>query len=291
MYKDGWWAASMLPRIPWDVTPAAVGKFAPNVFDPDELQWELYYLPDDFSQARNLAQEYPEKVKELNDLWWEEARANNVVPLLAGLSAFFGIVPPIATKSRWTFWGDSVQNFPQGICPPIHNRSYSITADLEIPEGGAEGVIVAAFDHLGGYSLFVDEGKLKHTYSFMGVEMYRQESDDPLPTGAIEVKFDFEAEAPVMAAGGTVTLSLGDKVIGSGRMEHTVPIVFNGYAGLDIGRDNGEVVDPHYEAKAPFAFTGTINRVTFDVRQPEQPHEQDLHRAETARQQARHIES
>jgi arylsulfatase A-like enzyme len=291
MYKDGWWAASMLPRIPWDVTPATMSQFAPAVFDPDELQWELYYLPDDFSQAHNIASEHPEKVKELSDLWWEEARTNNVLPLLAGLSAYFGIVPPLTKRTRWTYWGADVQNFPQGICPSIHNRSYSITADLEIPEDGAEGVIVAAFDHLGGYSLFVDAGKLKHTYSFMGVEIYRQESDEPLPTGAIEVKFDFEADAPVMAPGGTATLSVNEKVVGSGRMNHTVPIVFNAYSGLDIGRDNGEVVDPDYEAKAPFAFTGTIKQVTFDIRQPEQPDQQNLHEAETSQLQARHIES
>ena len=291
IYKDGWWAASMLPRIPWDLTPATVRKFAPAVFDPDALQWELYYLPDDFSQARNIASEHPEKVKELSELWWEEARANNVLPLLAGLSAFFGIVPPLTTKTRWTYWGADVQNFPLGICPPILNRSYSITADLEIPDGGAEGVIVAAFDHLGGYSLFVDDGKLKHTYSFMGVETYRQESDEPLPSGAIQVKFDFEAEAPVMAPGGTATLSVNDKVVGSDRMNHTVPIAFNVYSGMDIGRDNGEVVDPRYEAKAPFAFTGTIKQVTFDIRPPGQHHQEDLHQAETAQLQARHIES
>jgi hypothetical protein len=74
-------------------------------------------------------------------------------------------------------------------------------------------------------------------------------------------------------------------------MNHTVPIVFTGYSGMDIVRDNGEVVDPDYEAKAPFAFTGTIKQVTFDIRQPEQPHQQDLHEAETAQLQARHIES
>jgi hypothetical protein len=268
-----------------------VSRFAPAVFDPDALRWELYYLPDDFSQARNVASEHPEKVKELSDLWWEEARKNNVLPLLAGMSAYFGIVPPMTAKTRWTFWGADVQNFPQGICPPINNRSYSITADLEIPDGGAEGVIVAAFDHLGGYSLFVDDGKLKHTYSFMGVETYRQESSEPLPMGAIEIKFDFEADAPVMAPGGTATLSVNDKVVGSGRMKHTVPILFTAYSGMDIGRDNGEVVDPAYEAKAPFAFTGTINRVIFDIRQPEQPHQQNLHEAETAQLQARHIEA
>ena len=291
IYKDGWWAASMLPRIPWDATPAAIAQFAPDVLDPDALAWELYYLPDDFSQAHDLAAQHPDKVAELNALWWEEAEANLVTPLLAGLSAFFGIVPPLGTKTQWTFWGGDVQNVPAGIAPPILNRSYSITADVDIPEHGAEGVLVAAFDHLGGYSLFVMDGKLHHTYSFMGVETYHLESDTTLPTGRVELRLDFDADAPVMAPPGTITLSANGQPIGTGTLAHTVPILFNAYAGMDIGRDNGEVVDTRYEDKAPFPFTGTIHHVTYDIRPPGQPHDNALHQAHTAASHARHIES
>jgi arylsulfatase len=291
IYKDGWWAASMLPRIPWDATPATISRFAPSVYDPDALPWELYYLPDDFSQAHNLADQHPERVAELKALWWQEAETNYVTPLLAGMSAFFGVVPPLSTKTQWTFWGGDVQNFSQGINPPILNRPYSITADVEIPEGGAEGVLVAAFDHLGGYSLFVLDGKLHHTYSFMGVETYRHESDSTLPAGRVRLRLDFEPDAPVMAPSGTVTLSANDQRIGEGRMEHTVPILFTAYAGLDIGRDNGEVVDARYEDKAPFAFTGTIHKVTYDIRHVDQSRNDALHQAHAAGTQARHIES
>jgi len=291
MYKNGWWAASMLPRIPWDATPATLRRFAPDVLDPDALPWELYYLPDDYAQANNLAAQHPDKVAELSALWWEEADKNYVTPLLAGMSAFFGIVPPLSAKTQWAFWGGDVMNFPQGINPPILNRSYSITADVEIPEGGAEGVIVAAFDHLGGYSLFLMDGKLHHTYSFMGVEIYQHESDKPLPTGEVQLRLDFEADAPAMAPAGTVTLFANDQRIGGGRMDHTVPILFTAYAGLDIGRDNGEVVDVRYEDKAPFAFTGTIHKVTYDIRPPGQADHEALHQAHTAGAQARHIES
>jgi arylsulfatase A-like enzyme len=292
MYKDGWWAASMLPRIPWDATPATVRKFAPGVLDPDALEWELYYLPDDFSQARNLAAEHPEKVAELSELWWQEARENHVLPLLAGMSAFFGIVPPLTTKTRWTYWGSDVQNVSQGTMPPILNRSYTITADLEIPPGGADGVIVAAFDHLGGFSLFVQDGKLRHTYSFMGVQTYRQAAEDVLPAGPVTVQLDFEADAPVMAPPGTATLRVNGRDVGSGRMEHTVPILFTAYAGMDIGRDNGEVVDLAYQDKAPFAFNGTIKKVVFDIRHPNDPATHAaLHQAHHAGTQARHVES
>ena len=291
MYKDGWWAASMLPRIPWDATPTTLRQFAPDVLDPEALPWQLYYLPDDFTQAHDLAALHPDKVAELAALWWEEADQNYVTPLLAGLSAFFGIVPPLKSRTRWTYWGNDVQNLPQGINPPILNRSYTITADVDIPNTGTEGVLVAAFDHLGGYSLFVMDGKLHHSYSFMGVETYRHESDTRLPTGHVQLRLDFDAEAPVMAPGGTVSLYANDQLIGGGRMNHTVPIIFSGYAGMDIGRDNGEVVDPRYGDKAPFPFTGTIHSITYDIRTPGQTHNDALHQAHSAATQARHIES
>jgi arylsulfatase A-like enzyme len=291
MYKDGWWAACMLPRIPWDATPDTIRRFAPGVFDPDALEWELYHLPEDFSQARNVAAQHPEKVRELADLWWQEAERNKVLPLLGGMSAFFGIVPPLREQTRWTYWGADVQNSPAGIMPPIMNRSYSITAELTVPPEGADGVIVAAFDHLGGFSLFVDGGVLRHTYSFMGVEVYHQQADRPLPTGEVTVRLDFEADAAVMAPAGALTLWIGDELVGEGRLQHTVPIMFNGYSGMDIGRDNGEVVDPVYADRAPFAFGGAIHRVDFDVRQPGSAAQAALHHAEVAGQHARHIES
>jgi arylsulfatase A-like enzyme len=288
MYKDGWWAASMLPRIPWDATPSTIRRFAPGVFDPDQLEWELYYLPDDFSQARDLAAEHPQKVRELEQLWWKEAEANRALPMLAGMSAFFGMVPPLASQTRWTFWGDDVQNTPEGIMPPIRNRSYSITADVTIGETDPDGVLLAAFDHLGGFSLFLQDGLLRHTYSFMGVETYRQRSDGRIPAGRHVLRLDFAADAAVMAPPGDVTLWCDDRLVGSGRLDHTVPIMFNAYSGMDVGRDNGEVVDASYEHLAPFAFGGTIHRIDVDVRPPGSD---QLRTAETAAAHARHIES
>jgi arylsulfatase len=282
----------MLPRIPWDATPATMQRFAPGTFDPDNLEWELYHLDEDFTQADNLAERYPDKVRELSAAWWEEAGKYNVLPLLGGMSAYFGIVPPLGTRHTFTYWGADVQNVHEGIMPPIKNRSYSITADLVVPEGGAEGVIVAAFDELGGFSLFVKDGTLRHTYSFMGVAVYKQESAAALPSGKVRVKLDFEAEAPVLAPGGTVRLFVNDEEVGSGRMERTVPLVFTAYAGMDIGRDNGQVVDRSYLHRAPFPFTGTIEKVVFDVRPPGTAAQlQAVHQAQTAGQQAKHIDA
>ena len=155
----------------------------------------------------------------------------------------------------YEFRGD-VQNVLSGMIPRIYNHSYSISADLVIPQGGAEGVIVAEADHLGGFSLFVDDGKLTHTYSMMGVFVFRQQAEEPLPEGEVTVRMEFAADEAKPATGGEVTLFIDDRPVGKGRMDHTVPIRFSGYAGMDIGRDNGGVVDLAYEDRKPFAFTG-----------------------------------
>jgi hypothetical protein len=271
IYKDGWWLAMMPPRIPWDVRPEAIGRLAPGIWDPDADPAELYYLPDDFSQARNLADEHPEKVAELRQLFWDEAEKYHVTPLLGGLSVFFGILPPLGTQTTHTFYGD-VQDIASGMVPRIYARSYSISADLVIPDGGAQGVIAAEADHLGGFSLFIEDGKLKHTYSMLGVFIYKQESDEPLPSGHVNVQLLFEADEAKPGTGGDITLYANGAQIGKGRIDHTVPLRFSAYAGMDIGRDNGGgVVDRSYADKAPFAFTGTVKKVVFDLK----PHPSD----------------
>ena len=265
MYKDGWWLAMKTERIPWVLTPEALAPYAPGVWDPDAGPAELYYLPDDFTQAHDLAAEHPEKVAELKELFWEEAERYKVLPLLATLSTFFGILPPISEETTFEFRGD-VQNVMPGMIPRIYNRSYAITADLVVPEGGAEGVIVAEADHLGGFTLYVKDGKLTHTYSMMGVLVFTQVAEEDLPTGDVTVRMEFAADGATPATGGEVTLFIDDRPVGKGRMDHTVPVRFSGYAGMDIGRDNGGVVDLAYEDKKPFAFTGTVKKVTFDIK-------------------------
>ena len=264
MYKDGWWLAMKTERIPWALTPEALAPYAPGVWDPDAGPAELYFLPDDFSQAKDLASDHPEKVQELKDLFWEEAERYKVLPLLGALSSFFGMVPPIAQDTTFEFRGD-VQNVLPGMIPRIYNRSYTISADLVVPEGGAEGVIVAEADHLGGFTLYVKDGKLTHTYSMMGVFVYTQVAEEDLPVGEITVRMEFLADGAKPATGGDVTLRVNDRQIGKGRMDFTVPIRFSGYAGMDIGRDNGGVVDRAYEDQKPFPFTGAIKRVVFDI--------------------------
>ena len=205
IYKDGWWACARLDKAPWDLSPETMQRFAPGNYDPDSDVWELYYLPDDFSQARNLSTEHPDKVAELTQLWWQEAERNRVLPLLGGLAVMFGDLPPLPTTARFTFKGD-VQNIQRGMVPRIFGRSYAIEARLHVPDDGAEGVIVANADFMGGFALWVDgQRRLHHTYSFLGVETYRQVSTEPIPTGDVTVRMQFETEAPVVGSGGRVT--------------------------------------------------------------------------------------
>ena len=280
IYKDGWWACARLDKIPWDFTPETMKRFAPGAYDPEKDVWELYYLPDDFSQAKDLAAEHPDKLTELKELFWQEAERNRALPLLAAFSVWLGDLPPLPTITRFAYAGD-VQNIQTTMIPRIYGRSYAIEAELNVPHGGGEGVLVAFADFIGGFALWVDEqGLLNHTYQFLGVETYKQTSTEPIPSGDVTVKMQFEADEPGPGSGGTVTLWADDKQIGEGTMPQTVSLMFTTYAGMDIGRDNGGVVDLAYEDKAPYAFTGTVKQVVFDLQPATHEDEHALHAAE-----------
>jgi arylsulfatase A-like enzyme/uncharacterized membrane protein len=279
IYKDGWWACARLDRAPWDFSPDTIKKLAPGVYDPEQDRWELYYLPDDFSQAHDVAAEQPAKLAELRELFWQEAERNKVLPLLGGMSIFFGMLPPLPTNTRFTFYGD-VQNIQRGMVPRTFGRSYAIEATLTIPGDGAQGVIVANGDEMGGYALWVDEeGLLHHSYSMLGVERYSQVATKPMPSGEVIVRMQFESDEAKPGSGGLVTLWADGTKLGEGRIDRTVPIAFSSYAGMDVGRDNGIVVDPAYKDRAPYAFTGTVHKVVFDLKPARIEDETALHQA------------
>ncbi|MBV8374476.1 MAG: arylsulfatase [Candidatus Eremiobacteraeota bacterium] len=289
MYKDGWIASCRLDRPPWGLDPGSLAKFAPDVYDPEKDTWELYNLNDDFSQANDVAQKNPEKLNELKALFWQEAEKYNVTPLMGGLAVFWGFLPSAgAAKTKYTFY-PGVQNVPQGLVPHVFGTSYAIEADLEIPASGCEGAIVANCDFLGGFSLYVQNGKLHHTYAFLGIpptptgrphpilaklleatgklapvfRSYTLTSSEPMPTGHVIARFEFIADERKQGTGGQTRLLVNGKVVGEGRLEHTVPVIFSAYACMDIGRDNEKPVSWTY--KSPFVFTGTIKTVTFDL--------------------------
>ena len=282
IYQDGWWACAKLDKLPWDFSPQTLASFGPGSgWDPGQDRWELYHLPDDFSQAHDLAAEHPEKLAELVELFWAEAERNRVLPLLGGFAVFFGMLPPMPTQTRFVFAGD-VQNIQTTQIPRIIGRSYAIEADVHVPEGGAEGVLVAFADFIGGFSLWVDEnGLLNHTYQYLGIDTYRQTSTEPIPTGDVTLKMLFDADGTTPGTGGHVTLWADDRQIGEGDIPRTISLIFTTYAGMDISRDNGGVVDLDYEDRAPYAFTGTVRNVVFDLTPHAHDDDLSLHQSTT----------
>jgi arylsulfatase A-like enzyme len=274
MYKDGWLASCRLPRVPWKIDLDTIARFAPGVWNPENDPCELYHLDEDFSQADDLAARYPEKLKELKSLFWAEAEKYHVLPLLGSMAMAWGIRPPeTRTVFRYT---EGTENIAPGMIPNIYNRSYAISADLDIRRNtclpfwcfGADGVIVANGSFLGGFSLYVQGGKLRHTYSFEGLKIDTIIASKPLPTGKVNVRYEFTAETPgKMATGGTSRLFVNGEQVAEGRIEHTVPLRFSGFAGMDIGRDNGLPVSPNYYYywKSPFPFAGKIEKVEFTL--------------------------
>jgi len=271
MYKDGWLASCRLQRVPWKMDPETVAKFAPGEWDPEQDPCELYNLDADFSQADDLAATHPEKLEELKSLFWAEAEKYNVTPLLGGLAIAWGLQSPETGRTVFRY-SQGTENIAPGMIPSIYNRSYAISADLDIQRNtcllwwcvGTDGVIVANGSFLGGFSLYVQGGKLRHTYSFQGLKLDTIVASKPLPTGKVNVRYEFTADTPgKMATGGMSRLFVNDEQVAEGRIEHSVPLRFSGYAGMDIGRDNGLPVSPsyYYYWKAPFPFAGKIEKV------------------------------
>lgn len=263
MYKDGWIASCRLDRIPWEMDPQALTRFAPGAYDPEKDRWELYHVNTDFSQAHDVAAEYPEKLSELKALFWEEAEKYHVTPLLGGMAAFFGFLPTFgATKTKFTYY-PGVENVAPGMVPHTYGTSYAIEADVVIPAGGADGVLVANGDFLGGFALYIQNRKLHHTYSFLGIRSDTISSASSVPSGPAVLRYEFIADAAKPGTGGKTRLLVNGRVVAEGRLEHTVPARFSAYACMDVGRDNNKPVSTTY--KSPFAFTGTIKTVTFDL--------------------------
>ncbi len=265
LYKDGWFACARINRVPWKLDPATLAKLAPGTYDPENDVWELYNLNEDYSQANDLAAKEPEKLRDLKALFWQDAEKYQVTPLLAGMAQFYGMAPPRSGRTSFTYL-PGTENIGAGMLPPIYNRSYTITADLEVPEKGVDGVIVANSDVMGGFSLYVEDGRLCHTYSFFGIEVETLTASAAMPTGKVRARYEFVADEPGrQGTGGRGRLFVGETMVGEKKLARTVPIRFSSYAGMDIGKDNGDPVSLSYRAKSPFPFTGKIGKVVFEL--------------------------
>ena len=287
MYKDGWWAASRPDRLPWDVSPATLAQFGPETdWDPDrDIGWELYDLSKDFSQAHDLAAAHPEKVHELQELWWAEAERNRVLPLMAGLSVIYGILPPMPTQTRSRSRRRAerpARDDPADRRPLVLPSRPLSRCPTAAPKACWSPTRTSSAASLCGSTAgHVDPHLLVPRRRDLQARLRR-----PDPHRQSHGEDAVRGDAPKPRQGGRVTCG-PMRIRSGGDMEHTVPVAFTSYAGMDIGCDNGLVVDLDYEAKAPYVFTGTINEVVFDL--PPLSHEdaQALHVTSTTTRSAR----
>ena len=259
IYLKGWSAVTK-HKTPW----VLVGGDLP-AFDDDV--WELYDGSKDFTQARNLATEQPEKLAELQRLWLIEAVKYNVVPLddrsgerleptLAGRPTL------IRGNSQLFFAG--MGRLSENSVVSIKNKSFSVTAEVEIPDGGADGVIIAQGGRFGGWTVYFKDGKARFVYNTLGIHEYATAADTAIPSGTHQVRMEFGYDGGGLAKGGDVTLYYDGKAVGSGRVESTQPMIFSADETTDIGEETGTTVTPDYTANDS-RFTGKINWVQIDV--------------------------
>ncbi|WP_313458156.1 arylsulfatase [Stenotrophomonas sp.] len=258
LYHEGW-MASAPSFAPWMPT-------RPTDWSPDKQVWELYKLDGDFSQAHDVAAEHPDKLRELQDLWWVEAARYSVLPLdwrgtIRMNAEAMGRPNLVGKRTQVTYYPGMVA-LPDAACLPMLNKSWKITAQVEVP-ADAEGMIITQGGSEGGYGLYFKDGKPAFVYNFLGQERPVFSAEKALPPGKahIEVRFDYDGGG--MGKGGKVTLTVDGTTVASGRLERTVPIQFSIGEGLDIGLDTGSAVDWNYTL--PFRFTGTIDHVDVEI--------------------------
>jgi arylsulfatase A-like enzyme len=269
IYHDGWMANTTPFAPPWDL---ATGKL-PDVVNG--YKWELYHITEDFSQYNDLAGKMPDKLKEMQSLFLTEAAKYNVLPL--DNTAFVRLQTPrpsaVAGKTLFTYTSE-VSGIPVGSAPDILDKDYTITADVTIPKGGAEGMIVTMGGRFGGYGFYLQKGKPVFVYNFLDMERFRWEGgiggrigEDiggrALEPGKHTLVFDFKYDGPGPAKGGVGVLTVDGKEIARKTVEHTIPLLMTIDETLDIGSDTRTGVDNSYQL--PFRFTGTINKVSFKL--------------------------
>jgi arylsulfatase A-like enzyme len=263
IYHEGWIASTTPFRPPWDIT-------APTPKDVvNGVKWELYDLSKDWTQSNDVAKENPTKLEELKDLFWVEASKYQVLPLDA--SAFTRSIAqrPSIVAGRFEFnYTTPVTGILPGNEPNIRNRSYSITADITVPKGGSEGVLVTDGGRFGGYALYLKQGKPVLNYNLERVARFRWEGQQALAPGRHTVNFDFKYDGPGFGKGGTGVLSVDGKEVAKQTVPHTVPFIFGVDESFDVGSDTGTPIEDT-EYQVPFAFNGELHKLTFMLEPPQ----------------------
>ena len=259
IYHKGWTAVTRHGTVPWIM----LGK-QPSL---DEDVWELYDTTKDWSQANNLAAQMPEKLAELKRLFELEAVKYNVFPLddrkgeranpdLAGR--------PSVVHGNTQLFFPGMRRVQENTVINTKNKSHSVTADIEVPEDGAEGVIVAQGGAMGGWSLYAHQGKLKYHYNFMAVKQFAVTATSTIPPGNHQARMEFAYDGGGLGKGATVTLFIDGNKVGEGRVERSIAFVFALDETLEVGCDLGEPVSEDYAARDN-AFNGKVKWVQFDI--------------------------
>ncbi|HJZ95434.1 MAG TPA: sulfatase-like hydrolase/transferase, partial [Candidatus Solibacter sp.] len=272
IYHDGWIASTKVMRPPWVTT----GPVNP---DPAGFPYELYDLSKDWTQYENVAAQYPDKLKELERLFWTEANKYQVLPLDASCGTRIVAPRPNLAAGRTQFtWNSPVTGTPNGDAPSILDSSFHFTADVEIPQGGAEGIIVTQGGRFGGYGFYVLKGRPVFLYNFVDLKRTRWEGSDVLSPGKHTLEFDFKYDglgmgtlafnnASGIGRGGTGVLKVDGKEVAHQTMPYTVPLIWQWDENFDIGADSGTPVDDR-DYQVPFRFNGKLIKLTLTIDRP-----------------------
>jgi len=271
IYHDGWRAVCPWPGTSFVESGRAFGTpiTAEELTKLDATGWELYHVAEDFAENHDVAEENRPRLIEMIAQWYVEAGKYNVLPVDGrGQQRFADERPQIAVDRTSYVYYPGTQEVPVNAAPRIINRPHSITADVEIPKGGAEGVLISQGGIDGGYSFYVKEGKLQYTYNYVARTFYHAESSTKVPEGRHKLRFEFEVtgEPDVLkgkGAAGRGQLYIDGQLVGQVEMDVTNPIMLGLASGVAIGADPGSPVTDRYQG--PFDFTGTIYTVTVDV--------------------------
>jgi arylsulfatase A-like enzyme len=261
IYNDGWVAATTPLRLPWITFGAS-----PN---PDDFKWELYHVSEDFSEANDLAAQNPAKLKEMQGIFDREAKKYQVYPLDSSFAerANPAIRPSLTRgRSEFTYYPGMIR-IPEATTPDIKNKSFSMTADVDIPEGGANGTLATQGGRFGGWAMLVIDGKPEFAYAFsnQAQHKYRIASNEALSPGKHTIHFDFKYDGGGVGKGGLGTLLVDGKQVGQGHIERTIRARFSLDETFDVGEDTGTPVVEDYADKMPFRFTGTLNKFVIDL--------------------------
>jgi arylsulfatase len=266
IYHKGWSAVTK-HRTPWEM----VGG---NLLPFDDDVWELYDGSTDWSQAHDLSKEMPDKLHELQRLFLIEATKYNVLPLDDRLTEraspeIAGRPTLIQGNSQLLFAG--MGRLSENSVVNIKNKSFSVTAEIEVPASGAEGVIIAQGGRFGGWSLYTRDGKAKFAYNVLGLREFQVETTAPIPVGKHQVRMEFTYDGGGLAKGGTVTLFVDGAKVGEGRVGATQAIIFSADETTDVGYESGTPVTPDYTVETS-RFTGKIEWVQIDLGKDDHDH-------------------